>query len=499
MADPLSLIPEGKEFDELRWTLGILKDDFTQDYAGLASQDSRILSWVKEIQSGGGRGADQIRDDIVKYIMDPETTKKVYGISDEEFQKLVLGGNEGGINFADLKARGGKIGTGTGTKPGKALGVLAGGTTIRVGDKYYQAYEFPAGSGNYVSYQFNDLAAATKALGSNFAVTTKNQTWYNQKVLAEASGEEIIGQKGSWATLTSEIMRDAAMAAGVRDPALAGKMARDPEMQQIMAQGVLGDWTPEQIKAEQRNTNFWKKDLYPGIENLYSQTSEPEQAYADYMRQVTPALQALGYAAGADGTFKSTIGGMLGKKIDSNVFVSQVPTFIRATQNAEFAGTLNAWAERDLGRNIGFNDWFDLMAGESQPELEQVAERATLEWVAQNQGTQLSQGEVEDIAGRSELNINEMQRAISEFNQGILGMGDEALGRYGLTRDEVLSVSAGVSPTSGRTVDEVKLLVAKTAREQGLADDDKINFYVGFNPMGQPIRPGLQSLSPEGA
>lgn len=383
-------------------------------------------------------------------------------------------------------------------------GVLSGGRLLRVrvasGEfRWYQMYEFPAGSNMWVTYQFNDVEQVKAAFGGIPFFRTWSLAEFETHSIAAADAEEIIGRDGSWTALSSQIIQEAAAAAGINDPTLLGQMINDPEMQQILAQASIGEWTPAQIKAAQRDTDFWKNTLYPGIENLYPISMNPEQDYATYVAQVTPALLALGYEPGADGTLKSTVADMLNQKIDSNVFISQVPTFIRATQNAEFATVLNAWAERDLGRTIDFNDWFDLMAGESQPDLEQVAERATLEWVAQNQGTTLSQTEIESIAAKTQMDPLDAQRAFSEFNQGILSLGDEALGRYGLSRDEVLSAAVGVAPTSGRTIDEIKLLVSKTAREQGLADDEQINFYVGFNPMGQPIRPGLQSLSPEGA
>lgn len=390
-----------------------------------------------------------------------------------------------------------------------APGTLKGGMLVQVptpkevSNKFYIVYEFPAGSRKFIAYQFDSLPQANATYGIREGQSAnwnnRSQAWFDQAVTATGSAEEVIGLGGTWQMLTDNIIKEEAARAGVKDPTMIGAMLNDPEMQTIMLNAAVGDWSDEQIKAAQRKTNFWKKELYPGIENLYTETTEPEQAYKDYMRQVTPALQALGYEPGPDGTMKSTVANMLNKKIDSNVFVTQVPTFIRATQNAEFATVLNAWAERDLGRSIGFNDWFDLMAGESQPDIEQIAERATLEWVAQNQGTQLDIGAVQDIAAKTQLSAEEAQRAFSEFNQSILAIGDEALGRYGLSRDEILSASVGVAPTSGRTVDEIKLLVAKTAREQGLADDDKINFYVGFNPSGTPTRPGLQTLKPEGA
>ncbi len=107
-ADPLSLIPPGSQYDNLRSALRILRRDFPQDYAGLVNQESRVSGWVDEvdrIKAGnprpGDRDADQIRDDIVEHIIGEEAAIRVYGITAEEFQLLILGGNEGGINLGD--------------------------------------------------------------------------------------------------------------------------------------------------------------------------------------------------------------------------------------------------------------------------------------------------------------------------------------------------------------------------------------------------------------
>src|SRR5690606_6321106 len=190
-----------------------------------------------------------------------------------------------------------------------------------------------------------------------------------------------------------EVMHDAAMQAGLRDPSIIGRIANDPEMQRIMAQATIGNWTPEQIVAEQRNTNFWKNELYPGIEHFYGKTSQPEQAWANYVGNVTPALRQLCYEPDANGTFNEQIKTMLDSGIDDQTFLSQAPVFARAQQNLQFAQVLNEWAQRDLGREIGFNDWFDLLAGESIPELEQLAERASLAYMAQEASANITQAQ----------------------------------------------------------------------------------------------------------
>jgi hypothetical protein len=318
-------------------------------------------------------------------------------------------------------------------------------------------------------------------------------------VLAEGAAETIAGRPGAFAGLSREIMQDAAVAAGVRDPSLIGQIASDPEMQAIMAQAVIGDWTPAQIIAEQRNTSFWKDTLYPGIESFYGKTTDPEKAWLNYRQSVTPALQQLGYERDAAGTFDTQIRTMLDSNIDAETFLSQVPTFIQATQNAEFAGVLNQWAERDLGRGVDFNDWFDLVAGEGMPELEAVAEKAQLAYQSQTAGLDLATGTIIDLAARTELSQAEAAQTFANMQQSLLALGDAGLARGNLTRDDLLSAFAGVDPGSGRSIEEVKLQVAKLARENDLFDEEKINFFVGFTPGGIPNRPGLQVLSPESA
>jgi hypothetical protein len=107
-ADPLSLIPAGPEYDELRFTLRILRRDFPDKYAGFVNQEARVQGWVDEVDrvtagTGGpnDRNADQIRDDIVRYVIRFEGARDVYGLSQAEFEQLILGGNEGGIDLND--------------------------------------------------------------------------------------------------------------------------------------------------------------------------------------------------------------------------------------------------------------------------------------------------------------------------------------------------------------------------------------------------------------
>src|SRR5690606_38626671 len=212
---------------------------------------------------------------------------------------------------------------------------------------------------------------------------------------------------------------------------------------------------------------------YPGIERFYGKTSQPEQAWANYVANVTPALRQLGYEPDANGTFNEQIKKMLDSGIDDQAFLSMSSVFARAQQNLQFAQVLNQWAQRDLGREIGFNDWFDLLAGESIPELEQLAERASLAYMAQEASANITQAQVERLAERTDLSEQEAARLFRDFNQAVLALGESGLRRGGLTRDEVLSAAAGINPDSGRSIEEVRLAVAKLAQEEDLFDEEK--------------------------
>lgn len=106
MADALSLIPAGAQYNNLRGALQWLKrlEDagYTTNPPYSTLSAGRVAGWVNEIDAGTGRDADQIRDDIVRVIIGADTARQAFGINDDQFAQLVLGGNEGGINLSDL-------------------------------------------------------------------------------------------------------------------------------------------------------------------------------------------------------------------------------------------------------------------------------------------------------------------------------------------------------------------------------------------------------------
>ena len=82
-----------------------------------------------------------------------------------------------GSFFGGTKGAAGTPGSGAVGTPG---GVLAGGQTISVateaGTRYYQIYEFPPGSGQWVAYQYNSREQVEASLGKDFSVSARSES-----------------------------------------------------------------------------------------------------------------------------------------------------------------------------------------------------------------------------------------------------------------------------------------------------------------------------------
>jgi len=387
-------------------------------------------------------------------------------------------------------------------------GVVSGGQLMKIErpgatDLWMQVYEWPSGSGKFIAFQYDSVDQLTQVFGPRWwektSVQVKSESYLdnNIHVMDDASG--IIGTPGHFGTLMQETMTEAAKAAGINDPTIIGMIAGNAEWQAIAATAVLGGWTEEQMDAELRQTDLWQNTLFPGIASFYGETSEPERAWNDYQQTVAASLEALGYDRDDDGSYRSVIGEMLTKGVSENAFVENASVFIRAENSAEFHDALNVWTQRELGRDASFDEWFDVLADTSSTEMADVAELATLQFASDQTGLAVSEAQLRRLAGNLNLSEAEAFSAFNETERSLLAIGDENLTRYGLSQADLVAASAGISPESGRSIEEVRLQARKAATEMALSDDVKSQLFVGYTEEGTPERPGLKALAPEGA
>ena len=390
-------------------------------------------------------------------------------------------------------------------------GLMSGGTITQIErpglpDTFAYMFEYPKGSGRFVAYTFSSMDQIEQAIGPDWYKTipyeTRSQDWYQTNAAEVGTIGELVGQQGDFYALMDQTLYEAGLNAGITDPTLLGQMLNDPEMQTIMVEATTGNWSPERIRAAQRNTDFWKNTLYPGIENLYGKTGSPEAAYATYMRDAEDSLVSLGYKRDADGTFKSTVARMLDSQVDVSTFNNMAPIVQRAKRNTQYANTLAAWGRRAGLPPMTFNDLFDILDDATPAEWKDIVEKANLQYQADMQNLHLSAEQIGRVGDLADLSEAQARQAFQDYSQILTSLAGAIgpNGRYDLTADEILSLRTGITPTSGRSAEEIRTKAVQAARELGAVDDKKLQFFVGYDTLrGTPTRPGLTALAPESA
>lgn len=497
---------------------------FIEDTFGSISSfgitEADINRWIQELNDGTGRTFAELRSDILEHRVGKNNLTAWFvdiGVTDPNVQAdllpRVLSGADGGFAGILNDIETGAIDASPAPAPVGATdefpGVLGGGELLLVSrpgatDVWVQSYEYPVGSGNFYYFTYGSREQVEQTFGPDFT-TTIDFRRVDDSFLDTASpidsATAVIGQEGTFQTLLVDVQREVLAAAGISDPTIQGQILSDPEVQSIMGIAGFAGWTSAQIKAELRQTTYWTDVLYPGIEFFYTQTDEPEQAYKQYSANVDSALATLGYDRDADGTFKSTIGSMLSRGIDDEDFNLMAPTFIRASQSTEFADALNQWTVSMLDQTIDFNDWFDVLEGNTRADLAEVVEAATLQFQANQQTVEVSEEQIRRLVGDTQFNEAQAAALFSEVERNLLALGDRGLETAGLSSEALINASAGLSSIIGDTevsAEEIRQRAQAKAFELGLADEaDQASLFVGFDPVrGTPNRPGLFGITP---
>ena len=489
----LNLIPD--EFAKLEATI---KEVFKTGTEGKLTA-ARVEGWIKEMNEGGTgsrsglTGAaleDQLRDDIAKHVITKEVFMSFYGVSAEEAEQIILGGNEGGTNFSDLST--------PGSEPD---GVLGGGDLVRVNrddGSSFLALRYVYNGIEHL-YSFDSDEQAVKALGGiggaidiNEDTVDDGDTW----LLGDALG--FVGQEGTYVGYFENVMQEAALEAGVMNPGKIGEYFSQPEVQRIIAEGEAGDWSTDRIQAALRDTDYYQTVLYPGILNIMESGeggSNPEAVWMEYAKTVENSLDKLGYERDDDGSFGSKVGEMLDKGITDDAFNDAASVFIRAEQNPEFANVLNQWVEADGLPSLEFSDIFDVLEGTTDPELEAIVEKAIIQFQAEATGFALDPTQITRLANLTQFSETQIQTGFSTAENQLLALAGRGE-LYGLDESALVSAAFNLESDSG-TANETRRLARKAILERGLSDDRKAQFFGSFDSSGKPFRPGLTAGAPE--
>lgn len=427
---------------------------------------------------------------------------------------LVGGGLEGGSDVISRPTDGaeGRI-PGLGDSPDLASGILGGGRLVQVHGEngiqlFMQVYDLPDGSGVSVYYDYLDADQVQKTFGAGWQeqVTFMSFAEFSDglgKGLMIQGGEasELRGMVGNYNSMYQLIRQQALLAAGINDPALQGALMNDPEIANIIVRAAIQklDPTGAQVKAELRQTNYWRNVLYPGIDVFYNQgVKEPEQAWRRYSDSISDGLRQLGIGGWEAGDRRHEVAKFLRAGVSDVEFNTFLPIAKRVQNNPDLKRNLDAWAIHELGRPLNFNEFFDVLTGTNDAELDRIIESATLAFSAERAGVNISVADIRKIAEQTDLSEAGAIQAFTEQDRAILAIGNQDLAGYGITRGDILDAAVGATPRSGQSRAEIMNLTSKLATERGISDDPNARFFQGLNFAGQPVRTGLRALAPEG-
>lgn len=173
------------------------------------------------------------------------------------------------------------------TTPITPVGMRPGGSLVRIdGDGVQQWGLMYTVAGVDHIYTFDSEDAMKAALGENAAAELGMQVIDsasiasdgNRWILGDAAGHA--GQDQPYQAYWDDVLKEAGLEAGIRNPGMLGRYLADPKIQQIIAEASAGNWSDEREMAEIRNTEFYLEVLYPGIESiLESGLPNPEAQY----------------------------------------------------------------------------------------------------------------------------------------------------------------------------------------------------------------------------
>ncbi len=241
------------------------------------------------------------------------------------------------------------------------------------------------------------------------------------------------------------------------------------------------------------------QEVYPGIDFFTKRgDTNPEVSWRNYQTQVTPLLRELGYIPNAEGNYNNDIKDFLDSGIDANELQEFTPTLVKIQQNPGLKAQMDQWAQHELGRNLDFNEFVNVLKGTTDPELNQVIESATLAFQAEQAGLQISVDEIRRISAHTDLTEEEALRAFTSADAALLSIGEQELSGFGVTKGDFLDVAVGNTPRSGVSRASVLNLQDKLFAERGLSDQARAGFFLGFSEQGQAQRQGLTPLSGQG-
>lgn len=369
------------------------------------------------------------------------------------------------------------------------LSILQGNTMQWFRDSagnYYVAYKLPNSADKWAFFEATPQQMdALFGLGSRPGSTAINDL----KDLTSRSGFFFSGNVGEVAgtgSFENAVNRSVALALDGDIPAW---MKDSPEIWDVLyvaeAEGKSEDWVLGQIRTTQAFKQRFPK--IEAFEKLGLSLGEAVQAFTEYESSLKQLAQRYPNA-GIDQVTPEVVGELAsrGHSVEDAKFVFDV--FDRMEQNQASFENFNEILESRGLQPLGQSDQFLFMAGQAPQELYNIWEQNSI----------LTAAEQANIAGfgvKEALDVARLTPGLTSEQQAFEGMSQAAklllqfrrevnLGR--LDQDDLIDLSLGSAPRSGRSQAELAQEMSRIVREAEAYIQNRVRPFMSFTKTGRP-------------
>lgn len=458
-----------------------LQKEHPEKFAGLLNQPDRMQEWVDKIDSGERDDAATAAD-IDKYIIAGATATGDPGLPTSP-------------GTVDEEPGGGGIGTG-------GLTILTGKEMEWFFDpstgKWMVAYGLPGSSRKII------FEATTEDMDALFGEGMR-PTEYE-----EVSTRDLLAREGvTWAgsiremegtgTLEGEMERLIALA--LDEGKLPDWATDSAEILDILfiaqSEGKSSEWTLEQISGTEEF-----KQRFPGLEEMRKSgnmnLSEAVAGYLEYEAGVNAAMKAAGLDQEAT---PELIGDLINAGHSLTVINTTVTGYNRMKKYAPALEAFNAVLE-SMGMEAitDINDMLDFVAGRSSQEVYDIYEASSIHEaaVAAGLGHLFSVEDAIETAYATNQTLESATLGMAKAAEMLLRMRHEVnVGQFDLEENELIDVSLGMTPRSGRTLAEINESINRAVASARGSLQNRAKSFKSFGAAGTPQAASLRAARQE--
>ena len=493
----------------------MIKQVFKTGQQGQLTQN-RVQGWIDEMVSNKGVGGrkgltdfaleDQIRDDIAKYIITSDVIQNFYGVDADTAEQLILGGNEGGINFSDLgkgtdktEGGGGLEDAETGLEP---LTILRGKDMQwfldRSTGKWYVRYGLPNSDKGIIFEADPDQMEALFGPGGqppSFTPSNLNDLIVVQDNVFAGNVGEMEGD----GTLEDEMKRVISLAL---DEGILPEWAEDvPEIMDFVfiaqSEGKSSEWLVDQIAQTQVF-----KERFEGIDKLKADGNltweEAVGGYLEYEAGVKSAIEAIGLNAAL--ATPEVIGALMAKGHALSTVQKATAKFKRMQEYAPALAAFNSiLVENEMDPITDLQGMFDFVSGDAPSQVYDIWEASSMAEAATaaGLGDLFTAEDALQFALESEGNVG-LESATGMFQslaQTLLRFrGEIIIGDFDLDPEDILDMSLGRSPRSGQSTAQLQSNMNRAISSAQANLRGRGGLFKSFDERGRPGATGLTSL-----